>query len=166
MSEKWKPIKNHEKDYSVSNYGNVKNNITNNVLTGDLNSIGYRRVILYNPVKKRYFIHRLVASHFCEGEEDDLVVNHISGKKLDNHCNNLEWVTRSQNDIHAFKNNLRSVNGEVEVLQICPNTKEVLRKFDSITNAANYVGGKKPSNISSVCSGRRDSAYGFYWRYA
>ena len=62
---------------------------------------------LYSPVKKRFFIHRLVAQHFCEGYQKDLVVNHKDGNKLNNCANNLEWVTRSENDLHAFKNNLR-----------------------------------------------------------
>lgn len=108
MEEIWKDIQGYEGYYQISNFGNVKNTKTNKILTGDTNSTGYRRVILYNPVKKRFFIHRLVALHFCNGYSDDLVVNHIDGNKLNNHYKNLEWVTKSENDKHAFKLGLRT----------------------------------------------------------
>ena len=62
---------------------------------------------MYKPIKKRYFIHRLVAIHFCEGYSEELVVNHIDGNKNNNKATNLEWVTRSENDKHAYKMKLR-----------------------------------------------------------
>ena len=107
--EIWKDIEGYEGYYQISNLGNVKNIITNTILTGDINSAGYRRVCLYMPVKKRFFIHRLVAYHFCSGYCPGLVVDHINGNKLDNRACNLEWVTRSENDLRAFKLGLRSV---------------------------------------------------------
>ena len=109
-NEIWKQIKGYEGYYSVSNFGNVRNDKTNQLLTGDINTAGYRRVILYQPIKKRYFIHRLVAYHFVEGFNDKLVVNHKNGLKTDNRADNLEWVTRSENDLHAYKNDLRHVH--------------------------------------------------------
>lgn len=107
MKEIWKPIKNYENYYEISNLGNVKNIKTQKILIGDKNNMGYRRVILYNPIKKRFFIHRLVAYHFCDGYKPNLIVNHKDGNKLNNCANNLEWVTRSENDLHAYRNNLR-----------------------------------------------------------
>jgi len=110
IQEIWKPITNYEGYYSVSNLGNIRNDITQRFIKGDFNSLGYRRVILYNPQKKRYFVHRLVAYHFVDGYSDELVVNHKNGIKTDNRAENLEWVTRSTNDLHAFRNNLRHVH--------------------------------------------------------
>ena len=107
MEEIWKDIKDYEGYYEISSYGNVRNVKTKKILIGDQNNAGYRRVTLYTPIKKRFFIHRLVAQHFCEGYQENLVVNHKDGNKLNNHYDNLEWVTRSENDLHAFKNNLR-----------------------------------------------------------
>lgn len=107
--EIWKDIKGYEGYYQVSNLGNVKSLISNSILTGDINSAGYRRVCLYVPVKKRFSIHRLVAYHFCDGYRPDLVVDHKNGNKLDNRVCNLEWVTRSENDLRAFELGLRTV---------------------------------------------------------
>lgn len=60
--------------------------------------------------KKRYFVHRLVAFYFVPGYQEDLVVNHIDGDKSNNLFTNLEWVTRSENDLHAFALGLRTPN--------------------------------------------------------
>jgi group I intron endonuclease len=43
-------------------------------------------------------------------------------------------------------------------------TREELFLFDSITAAAESVGGSK-QHISEVCNGDRKSAYGFYWKF-
>ena len=105
--EIWKDIKQYETYYQISNYGRVKNVRTGKILIGDINNAGYKRVCLYQPIKKRFFIHRLVALHFCDKYSEDLVVNHKDGNKLNNNAENLEWVTRSANDLHAFKIGLR-----------------------------------------------------------
>ena len=59
--EKWKDIIGYEGYYQISNFGNVRNVQTNKILIGDTNNAGYKRVTLYKPIKKRFFIHRLVA---------------------------------------------------------------------------------------------------------
>lgn len=135
MKEQWIDIKGYEGYYQISNFGNVKNTKTNKILMGDCNNLGYRRVILYAPVKKRFFVHRLVAMHFCEGYNEDLVVNHIDGNKLNNHSNNLEWVTRSENDLHAFKLNLRKPNPcqfKHSILAYDKSTMEFVKEYANI----------------------------------
>lgn len=47
--------------------------------------------------KKRYAVHRLVALYFCEGYFDGAVVNHKDSNTLNNHYENLEWVTQAEN---------------------------------------------------------------------
>lgn len=50
-------------------------------------------------------VHRLVAHTFLEPSEKPHV-NHIDGNKENNSASNLEWVTASENAIHALKNDL------------------------------------------------------------
>ena len=43
---------------------------------------------------------------------------------------------------------------------------EYIRTFQSMKDALESVNGKTVSNISSCCTGRRDKAYGYIWKYA
>lgn len=54
-------------------------------------------------------IHRLVAETFILNPLGKPCVNHIDGNKLNNNVNNLEWVTISENTMHAYKNGLLKI---------------------------------------------------------
>lgn len=49
---------------------------------------------------KNHYMHRLVAEHFIDSD-NDLHINHIDGVKTNNCAENLEFVTRSQNMLHS-----------------------------------------------------------------
>ena len=128
--EIWKDIIGYEGYYQISNLGNVKNIQTNKILIGDTNNLGYRRVTLYTPIKKRFFVHRLVALHFCEGANDELVVNHIDGNKANNLPSNLEEVTISRNTKHAYENNLAKAKKGSDNTQSKLTQKDVEKIFE------------------------------------
>jgi len=120
VKEKWKDIKGYEGLYQISNYGRVKSLhrkwIAANggkhehgdiIMKQDFDPNGYFYVNFYkNNKKKKFRTHKLVALHFVKNIKNKPVVNHIDGVKSNNYYKNLEWVTLSENSIHAIKNNL------------------------------------------------------------
>lgn len=104
-------------------------------------------------------VHRLVALTFIPNPESKETVNHINGVKKDNHVENLEWATRSENTQHAWDNGLikdmdrrkmatREKQGRPVV---CLNDG---RRFNSCGEAAEVLGLQK-TNIHAVCSKKR-----------
>lgn len=73
------------------------------VLKPDTNSAGYLRVSLSKGGKvTRKFVHRIVLETFCPAPKEGLVANHKDGDRLNNHINNLEWVSPSENVLHGW----------------------------------------------------------------
>ena len=82
--------------------------------------------------RKDFKGHRLVAEYFIDNPNNYPIVNHIDGNKANNHIENLEWCTHSQNNIHAYKNGLnRSKKKQCTINGI---------DYESITEAANQLG--------------------------
>lgn len=98
--------------YSVSNMGNVKTKNWRNtkkeaVLKPAKDKKGYLRVgLCINGNSKTFKVHRLVASAFISNPLNKPQVNHKDGNKSNNSIYNLEWVTCSENQIHAIKTGL------------------------------------------------------------
>ena len=153
--EIWKDIENYSGYYQISSYGRVRNVKTGNILTGDINNIGYKRVCLYkNGKPHQKFVHRLIAEAFIPpftGQQ----VNHIDGDKLNNSVENLEWCTGSENMQHAYRNGLHS--GATPVILV-----ELGIRFNSIEEAARFVEGKH-SGIRRCLTGRNKTHRGFHF---
>ena len=88
-------------NYEISNFGNVKNIITEKLLKNCINRDRYYRVDLCNnDSKKTKYIHRLVAIAFINNQNNKRCVDHIDGNKTNNNFNNLRWATSRENSMN------------------------------------------------------------------
>lgn len=112
MPEKeiWHWVVGYEGLYMVSSFGNVmgvpkKSTYGHMLAQREMPSgSGYHSVCLCKDnVKKYYRVHRLVAQAFIPNLDNKPEVNHKDGNRSNNRVDNLEWVTRSENETHAFR---------------------------------------------------------------
>ena len=122
MEEIWKDIEGYEGYYQISSLGRVKSlarprYIKNypqifpeRILKLHNTKHGYKQIRLsVHRDVKIFKVHRLVANAFIPNPENKPCVNHIDGKKDNNIIANLEWVTQSENSIHAIIHNLKKI---------------------------------------------------------
>lgn len=100
----WKKIPNYSR-YSISKSGAVRNDSTGKLLARNLNSTGYKRVLLYSDPARKYkqcLLHRLLAATFIPNPKDLGYIDHVDGNKLNNQLQNLQWVEFSENVKRAY----------------------------------------------------------------
>lgn len=146
---KFKYIPGHEKKYWVTEEGEVFSNITNKFLKKILNINGYYRTQIRENGKNKYvFIHRLVAELYLENTENKPCVNHINGIKTDNRVENLQWCSRSENGIHAYRLGLNT-NKMSEAIEAQAKAKRKLtyKQAEEIINR--LIKGEKQKNLAN-----------------
>ena len=94
-------------NYMVSNTGIVRNS-RGRIMKLRTSYRGYSEVGLRNGGQKQkmLLVHRLVAFAFIDKPNGKDYVNHKDGNKANNDVSNLEWVTQSENSIHAIRTGL------------------------------------------------------------
>ena len=173
----WRPIKDYEGLYEISNTGLVKalekrvdsgkchRTWNSHIKRFGVDAKGYLRVSLSKEgVNKTYKVHRLVATAFIPNPLQLPCVNHIDGNKTNNHVSNLEWCTHSENLKHAFKTGLKRNDGEF-------NSQSKLTQEDVDHIRAVYK--PRDKEFSTVALGRKYGVHrktitgivtGQYWR--
>lgn len=106
--EEWRDIPGYEGLYQVSNYGNVKSlrhygGNSQAVLSPIIRKDGYVVTHLSKDGKTRSrLVHRLVATAFLPNPKGLEMVNHKDENKANNRVENLEWCTRSYNQLYSM----------------------------------------------------------------
>ena len=135
--EIWKYIEGYEGKYQVSNTGKIRSLCYHDgghgvrrpkLMKPGTDESGYYRCALSKNNELRTFkVHRLVAKAFIPNPSNKPQVNHIDGNKKNNYVSNLEWVTSSENQIHAWKNGLQP---KFRKRKLYPYLNEILRLLE------------------------------------
>lgn len=97
MQEEYRIIKDYP-NYSVSNFGHVKNDKTGKILKQVNDGNGYYIVSLCKENKRTNCrIHKLVANAFLPNFENKKCIDHIDNNPSNNNIDNLRWATNSEN---------------------------------------------------------------------
>ena len=154
--ETWRDIiiNNEATVLEVSVEGLVRNKRTKELSSTYVINSGYQTV---NAGGKRSLVHRLVATAFL-GESPGKEVDHKNRNKLDNRLVNLEWVTKSENAIHAFSGEHAA---KKTVFQYDMGG-QFLKGFDRLAEAARECKIDQ-AGISRCIHGKQASAGGFQW---
>lgn len=163
-NEIWYPYINNEfkGDITGSNLGNIR---MNNQTVGSISTSGYYNVKLQNVNTGKLqsvTIHSIIAYIFYGKRPESLIINHKDGNRLNNNCENLEYITQQENIQHGYKIGL---NKTIKVYQFDMNYI-FIKEFASIREAGASVGRPTGGHISECCSGKYNHCYGYIWRKA
>ena len=172
LNEVWKDVKGYEGFYQVSNIGRVKALPRERVnyrggkwiqpeqiMATTINRDGYECVSLSMPGHKRKTekIHRLVAIAFIGNPKKLPEVNHKNCIRHDNRVENLEWISREDNNAYTSKMKHKS-NKQIK----CIESGEI---FATSTEASKKNGGDSANIRKSARNNGRSSVYGFHYIY-
>ena len=129
-----------------------------------------KRVHLYNDDYN--ILHVIVGSAFPDIKPLSSV-DHINSDWKDNNIANLRWLTIAENAARANEGVHIENRTGMEIEMICPDTKNVIKRFKSVQMAARFIIEKRDSGdedtvaakIREYIKGRRTTkTYGFYWK--
>lgn len=164
-------------DFSVSNYGNIKNNKTNNIYKFYTTKEGYEivslpiiRVRTGTKSRKMFQVHRVVAAIWISNPQNLPYVNHKDENKSNNYVSNLEWCTSKYNSTYGMV-------FDKKYQTICNKNKKLMKRiiqlsidgayintFPTLTDAEKET-GVYMSNIKESCMKVRKSTKGFIFMY-
>ena len=154
-----KKVVGFENWYSVTDDGHIFSHHRDVWLKPFKVGAGYHRVGLYylGKTHNRY-VHRIVAEAFI-GPSNGREINHKNGDKTDNRVENLEWVTRSQNNQHKHYELGHAIK---PVTATCLTTGNV-RLYASVEKTK--VDGFEPKHVSAICLGKRKMHKGWTFEF-
>jgi len=172
MKEVWKKIPNYSK-YDCSNMGNIrthnwKGSKQTKVMKPAYDGSGYLRTVLIRDDGKYHTIkvHRIVGQTWVSNPHNKPEINHINGIKDDNRAENLEWVTRQENNAHAQENGLQYVLKGEEIGNSILKEEQVIEIREYVKSAPKYYGRKALAKKYGVSEGTiKDIVSGKTWRH-
>jgi hypothetical protein len=173
MREIWKPIPGFNGHYEASNMGRIKavarvvkdslgreRPIKEKILSPFILNSGYQGISIQN---KNYLVHRLVASAFIPNPERKAQVNHKDENKLNNRLENLEWMTRRENEHYGTAIQRRAEKQSRKVYQYTLDGR-LVKVWKSTLECEKH--GFSRAGIWFCNNGKHTQHKGYKWSYA
>ena len=140
----WREIPSLEGRYEASDSGDIRHVVNHKVRRARRNRYGYLQMNFAlndgTGKNKTLLVHKLIAETFIENPNNLPYINHKDGDETNNHVDNLEWCTASENIKHAFDTGL-AVNPKGDKSPLARFTNEQVREI-------RYMYGKGVSETS------------------
>lgn len=174
--EVWKDVKDFEGLYQVSNYGRIKTlgncfKRKEKIRKLSLNPrSGYMQVELHkNGKESKYYVHRLVADAFLENPDNLPCVNHKDCNRVNNHADNLEYISYQNNVNYKDAQHKRVVSFREKYrnpIKQLTKSGEYIKTHNTPTDAAKEL-GIDCSQILNCCNHKKHflSAGGYKWEW-
>lgn len=186
--EIWKPVKDYEGLYEVSNLGRVKSvertvmsknrygtfqkRVREQLLKPALRGLEGDRYFIVglhkNGVQKTFGVHQIVALSFpeiCGLPFEGAQCNHIDEDHFNNTPENLNWLSVQDNNNHGTRTERAAKALSKTVYQYDKNTHELVKEWSSTMEVQRQMGWWS-STISECCNGKLKTAYGYRWSYS
>lgn len=116
-------------------------------------------------------VARIIALYFLG--PSSLEVNHIDGNKQNNHISNLEFVTKSENMIHAYKTGLRkkecTMKNRIGIARsrykhkfdLYDKDNSFIKSFVSLSDISRYLKTSQTKVLRNFYDNKRYNLYGY-----
>jgi len=159
-------------NYAVMSDLSVVNVLTGRKLKPFKKKNGYVQICLYIDKCKQYFyLHRVIAECLIPNPEGKKEINHIDGNPSNNDITNLEWVTSSENQKHAFLTGLQKPTKLFDVksgvykgvIHYKPAIGGEVKTIRALTDCKHF--GFNSASVHKVINGQLKTHKGFvFWR--
>ena len=146
------------KKYAANENGEIMNVRLRKAMRGNEKPNGYLKITIYTSKKeyKNYLSHRFIYECFYGLIEKGKFINHINFIKTDNRLENLEAVTRSENnkksainrDYSFVKNNHKN-RKKVKAVNLSTNEESIYNSLYSV----NKILGINAGQVKMICEG-------------